>query len=277
LFLCLPFAPLQSFVAAIQRELASYYRLIAVLQSQLDGRCLRLSGVFHTVIVCVSCCVHLACFMIALQDATLLTHCLSSLARTPLMHRGHTRLLFPSTLLVCGVCMCMCMCMWCVFIWAYVVIPCPRSLPSVVPPGKGNELTLRRLLVWVQQPLVRMKVLAMLIHAVRGKKGGHLASAVDEHRLHGSPPVRALVTEILNSVSEPLFAMFARWMFRVCVYEEEFCVVYSWGARHSHALVHTHTHTHTRIHTHIYAHTHTHMHIHTRARTHALKIHHIHT
>lgn len=51
--------------------------------------------------------------------------------------------------------------------------------------SSAGGLTLRRLLVWTQDPLHRMRLLASLVESVQGLRGGALASAVHAHTAHG--------------------------------------------------------------------------------------------
>ena len=53
-------------------------------------------------------------------------------------------------------------------------------------------LTLRRLVVWTQDPLHRMRLLASLVESVQGLRGGALASAVHAHTAHGDSFVASL-------------------------------------------------------------------------------------
>ena len=56
-------------------------------------------------------------------------------------------------------------------------------------------LTLRRLVVWTQDPLHRMRLLASLVESVQGLRGGALASAVHAHTAHGDSFVASLCVQ----------------------------------------------------------------------------------
>jgi hypothetical protein len=56
--------------------------------------------------------------------------------------------------------------------------------------------------VWVQDPLQRLSLLAMLVDSARGVKGGCLASVVGAHLRHGDPFVVGLVKRIMRKVGE---------------------------------------------------------------------------
>ncbi|XP_012712673.2 gamma-tubulin complex component 3 isoform X2 [Fundulus heteroclitus] len=76
-----------------------------------------------------------------------------------------------------------------------------------------NSLTLRRLLVWMYDPKVRLKTLAALVDFCQGRKGGDLASAVHSYGKTGDPQMRALVQHILSLVSHPILNFLYRWIY----------------------------------------------------------------
>ncbi|XP_035006256.1 gamma-tubulin complex component 3 isoform X1 [Hippoglossus stenolepis] len=76
-----------------------------------------------------------------------------------------------------------------------------------------NSLTLRRLLVWMYDPRVRLKTLAALVDYCQGRKGGELASAVHAYGKTGDPQMRALVQHILSLVSNPILNFLYRWIY----------------------------------------------------------------
>ncbi|XP_060888482.1 gamma-tubulin complex component 3 [Labrus mixtus] len=76
-----------------------------------------------------------------------------------------------------------------------------------------STLTLRRLLVWMYDPKVRLKTLAALVDFCQGRKGGELASAVHSYGKTGDPQMRALVQHILSLVSHPILNFLYRWIY----------------------------------------------------------------
>lgn len=74
------------------------------------------------------------------------------------------------------------------------------------------QFTLRRLHVWVQDPLERLRLLAMMADAARGLRGGELASAVADYLQHGDPAVLRFVRRIMGRVCQPVFGMARRWI-----------------------------------------------------------------
>uniref|UniRef100_A0A672ZH36 Uncharacterized protein n=1 Tax=Sphaeramia orbicularis TaxID=375764 RepID=A0A672ZH36_9TELE len=79
--------------------------------------------------------------------------------------------------------------------------------------GGESSLTLRRLLVWMYDPKVRLKTLAALVDYCQGRKGGELASAVHAYGKTGDPQMRALVQHILSLVSHPILNFLYRWIY----------------------------------------------------------------
>ncbi|EME30162.1 tubulin family protein [Galdieria sulphuraria] len=79
--------------------------------------------------------------------------------------------------------------------------------------AKGrNELTLRKLFVWCQQPLEKLKWLSVLTEAAYNKKGGELLSILHEFTLHGDKNTRSLVCSVLRKASVPLFDSIRKWV-----------------------------------------------------------------
>ncbi|KAG1703735.1 hypothetical protein DVH05_006750 [Phytophthora capsici] len=76
-----------------------------------------------------------------------------------------------------------------------------------------SSLTLRTLIVWLQEPLDRMRLMARLIDSVDGLRGGALASGVYSHVLHGDPEVSKFVEKVLKQIAAPIVRMIKRWVF----------------------------------------------------------------
>ena len=74
------------------------------------------------------------------------------------------------------------------------------STASASPAHATSQFTLRRMWVWVQDPLQRLSLLAVLVDAARGVKGGCLASVVGAHLRHGDPFVVGLMKRIMRKV-----------------------------------------------------------------------------
>lgn len=65
-----------------------------------------------------------------------------------------------------------------------------------------SNLTLRRLFVWIQEPLQRLKLLAMFVDSARERaKGGALISALRAYVNHGSPSIKSFVNGLMTKVS----------------------------------------------------------------------------
>jgi hypothetical protein len=71
---------------------------------------------------------------------------------------------------------------------------------SDAPEQAGTYLTLRRLQLWLAEPLRRMRLLAALVDAADGCVGGDLAGRVWASSKVGDPAARAYATRLLQQV-----------------------------------------------------------------------------
>ncbi|KAL1312294.1 hypothetical protein HN51_038924 [Arachis hypogaea] len=78
--------------------------------------------------------------------------------------------------------------------------------------SSGNYLSLRRLAVWIAEPMVKMRLMADLVDKCRVLKGGAMASAIHLHARHGDPLVHEFMRRLLQRVCAPLFEMVKRWV-----------------------------------------------------------------
>ena len=76
----------------------------------------------------------------------------------------------------------------------------------------ANCLNLRKLYLWIQEPIERMKWLAIIIDSIQGLKGGALISSINSYVLHGAPGTKVLLSRLLKEVSAPLLTMIKTWM-----------------------------------------------------------------
>lgn len=67
--------------------------------------------------------------------------------------------------------------------------------------GQPQDLTLRRLLVWAQDPTHRLRILAQLIDSIHGQKGGVLLSTLESFTSHGNPNVSQFTKHIVAHVN----------------------------------------------------------------------------
>ncbi len=66
---------------------------------------------------------------------------------------------------------------------------------------------MKKLYLWLRDPLDRLKWLSILIDATSNLKGGALASALYAYVASGSPLVRPFIARIYKEVSGPLVGM----------------------------------------------------------------------
>ncbi|XP_042048394.1 gamma-tubulin complex component 3-like [Salvia splendens] len=78
--------------------------------------------------------------------------------------------------------------------------------------SSGNYLSLRRLSVWFTEPMVKMKLMAVLVDSCKVLKGGGMAGAIHMHAQHGDPLVHDFMNRLLRRVCSPLFEMVRSWV-----------------------------------------------------------------
>ena len=77
---------------------------------------------------------------------------------------------------------------------------------------QGNYLSLRRLMVWLSEPTLRMRLMAVLVDSCRSLRGGAMAGAIHEYAQHGDPLVQEFMRRLLLRVCSPLFEMVRSWV-----------------------------------------------------------------
>ncbi|XP_074320777.1 gamma-tubulin complex component 3-like [Silene latifolia] len=75
-----------------------------------------------------------------------------------------------------------------------------------------NYLSLRRLSMWFVEPVVKMKLMAILVDSCKVLKGGAMAGAIHMHAQHGDPLVHEFMNRLLRRVCSPLFEMVRSWV-----------------------------------------------------------------
>lgn len=76
----------------------------------------------------------------------------------------------------------------------------------------ANYLSLRRLAVWLAEPMVRMRLMAVLVDRCRDLRGGAMAGAIHGQAQHGDPLVQEFMGRLLRRVCSPLFEMVRSWV-----------------------------------------------------------------
>ncbi|CEF97652.1 Gamma tubulin complex protein 3 [Ostreococcus tauri] len=81
------------------------------------------------------------------------------------------------------------------------------------PAAKGADayLTLRRLFLWLADPLKTLRTLAILVDATYGHRGGAILAAIHKYSRHGDPSTTTLVRRILSASATPFLGMTQRW------------------------------------------------------------------
>jgi len=74
-------------------------------------------------------------------------------------------------------------------------------------------VTLRRLALWLSEPMQTLKILTILVDKGRGFQGGALAGELWKYAEHGDPFVHLTIQRVLAQVCRPLMAMLYTWLF----------------------------------------------------------------
>ncbi|KAL7582776.1 hypothetical protein Lser_V15G42467 [Lactuca serriola] len=77
---------------------------------------------------------------------------------------------------------------------------------------QSHDLSLRRLSVWLVEPMVKMRRMAVLVDSCRSLKGGAMAGAIHLHAQHGDPLLHDFMKNLLQKLSSPLFEMVRSWV-----------------------------------------------------------------
>ena len=87
------------------------------------------------------------------------------------------------------------------------------SLDASAVSKRTASLTLKRLLVWVDEPMQKMRLMAMLADSATGLHGGALASAIDSHLRHGDAAIASFVFRVMQQLCVPLYQLIRNWLF----------------------------------------------------------------
>ncbi|XP_018331578.1 gamma-tubulin complex component 3 [Agrilus planipennis] len=76
----------------------------------------------------------------------------------------------------------------------------------------SSNLTLRRMIVWIADPLTKLQWLAYIADQCSDKKGGALISAVHGFLQHGSVSAQKISAKVLSAVCRPFYIMLCKWL-----------------------------------------------------------------
>jgi len=97
--------------------------------------------------------------------------------------------------------------------------PSNVSSSNIEPTGNGyneSNLTLRRMFAWCQEPLQKLKFLGTLVDSINTEtmKGGEILSMIESLSKHGDIDLRQMAYSMLCKVSQPLFNIIKIWIFK---------------------------------------------------------------
>ncbi|KAF9410504.1 Gamma-tubulin complex component 3 [Podila epigama] len=77
----------------------------------------------------------------------------------------------------------------------------------------SKGLSLKRLLVWTQDSLQRLRLMSVLVECCQDLQGGALVSMVHDYTQHGDPLIQQFINHMLERVSAPFYVMLQRWIY----------------------------------------------------------------
>ncbi|KAG0332525.1 Gamma-tubulin complex component 3 [Podila horticola] len=77
----------------------------------------------------------------------------------------------------------------------------------------SKGLSLKRLLVWTQDSLQRLRLMSVLVECCQNLQGGALVSMVHDYTQHGDPLIQQFINHMLERVSAPFYVMLQRWIY----------------------------------------------------------------
>ncbi|KAF9434937.1 Gamma-tubulin complex component 3 [Entomortierella beljakovae] len=77
----------------------------------------------------------------------------------------------------------------------------------------SKGLTLKRLLVWTQDSIQRLRLMSVLVECCQDLQGGALVSMVHDYTQHGDPMIQQFIHQMLERISAPFYVMMQRWIY----------------------------------------------------------------
>lgn len=76
----------------------------------------------------------------------------------------------------------------------------------------AEQLTLRKIELWIREPCIRLEWLSIISEACQDKKGGALASEIFRFKGSGNKTMQVLVHDLLVAVCAPMQYMLSKWL-----------------------------------------------------------------
>ncbi|CAG8733732.1 5679_t:CDS:2, partial [Racocetra fulgida] len=73
--------------------------------------------------------------------------------------------------------------------------------------------SLKRLFVWTQESLLKLRMMSVLVECCKQVRGGALVSTIYNYTNHGDPFIQQFINNTLEEVSRPFFEMLQRWIY----------------------------------------------------------------
>ncbi|KAF9360428.1 Gamma-tubulin complex component 3 [Mortierella sp. AD094] len=77
----------------------------------------------------------------------------------------------------------------------------------------SKGLTLKRLLVWTQDSIQRLRLMSVLVECCNDLHGGAIVAMVHDYTQHGDPLIQQFVHQMLERIATPFYVMMQRWIY----------------------------------------------------------------
>ncbi|CAG8620802.1 16217_t:CDS:10, partial [Racocetra persica] len=78
---------------------------------------------------------------------------------------------------------------------------------------ESHGTSLKRLFVWTQESLLKLRMMSVLVECCKQVRGGALVSTIYNYTNHGDPFIQQFINNTLEEVSRPFFEMLQRWIY----------------------------------------------------------------
>ncbi|KAF9207903.1 Gamma-tubulin complex component 3 [Haplosporangium sp. Z 27] len=88
-------------------------------------------------------------------------------------------------------------------------------IPKETATDASKGLSLKRLLVWTQDSIQRLRLMSVLVECcdARNLQGGALVSMVHDYTQHGDPLIQQFIHKMLEQIAAPFYLMMQRWIY----------------------------------------------------------------
>lgn len=80
-------------------------------------------------------------------------------------------------------------------------------------PADAHKVTLRRVVLWISDDLLRLRLMSTIIQNIGMNEGGAIINIIYDLSGHGDPFIQAFTQKTLREISAPFYEMLAKWIY----------------------------------------------------------------